>query len=342
MTRSRRLHTSGALHYLVLRGNAGRVLFPQVADFPAFELLVIRQLAACQIELLAFCWLRDAAHFALRVGTAPLGNFVQQVAGSHARRINRRAGVRGHLFRQRYRTAVVADAQLPAVVSHLHWLPVRAGLATDPGGYAWSSHLSYLGVQPLEWVSTGRVLAALEALERREVREEHESRAERADRERPGDPGSPGDLGRSDGGPLEVYRKFMAREIGKYEAAISRAAAPGAAPPIAAWRDDPERELLARLTPMRHRPAADPRALDQLIDMVAARLGVDAEALASGSRRRILSLGRAIVAWRAMRSGTARLGEVARRLGRHPSTLSIGIERYRSRRPELFDGPLVH
>ncbi|MGH8229661.1 MAG: transposase, partial [Steroidobacteraceae bacterium] len=215
MTRSRRLHTSGALHYLVLRGNVARELFPQVADFPAFELLVVRQLAACRIELLAFCWLRDAAHFALRVDAAPLGDFVQQVAGSHARRINRRAGVRGHLFRQRYRTAVVADTQLPAVVSHLHLLPVRAGLAADPAGYAWSSHLCYLGLQPLEWVSTSRVLAALEALERLEDRTDRERPARAEDR---GNRESPGRSGHPRGGRLEVYRRFMEREIAKYEA----------------------------------------------------------------------------------------------------------------------------
>jgi hypothetical protein len=58
----------------------------------------------------------------------------------------------------------------------------------------------------------------------------------------------------------------------------------------------------------------------------------------SPSRRRELALARALITWRATRAGVATLSEVARRLGRDPSTLFVGMERYRTLRPDLFGG----
>ena len=99
---------------------------------------------------------------------------------------------------------------------------------------------------------------------------------------------------------------------------------------------DREREFLRRLVPVTPRASNDVAVLDRLIESVAARLNVRRDELQSRSRRRVLSLGRAVIAWHATRASIATLSEVARHLGRHPSTLSIAIERYRLRRPDLF------
>ncbi len=300
MVRSKRTHRPGELLYLVLRSNAGREVFPHAVDFSEFAALVARHLAACHIRLLAFCWVTDAAHFALQVSSVPLGRFVQRIAGQHAQRTNRRAGLRGHVFRQRYRAVVLTEPQLPLVVSHLHLMPVRLGLAADPAEYLWSSHRSYLGWQALSWVTTEPVLHGLES---------------------------------SAWGGADRYRRFMQDEI---EQRAARVAARGAPSPA-----DEEQEFWRVLMPAKRAAAHDIAALEGLIDSVAARLNVGREELESRSRRRVLSLGRAAIAWHAMQSGIARLSDVARRLDRHPSTLSVGIERYRLQRPDLFDEPLA-
>lgn len=300
MVRSKRTHTPGELLYLILRANAGRQVFPSADDFREFAALVARHIAACHIRLLAFCWVTDAAHFALQVSSVPLGQFVQRVAGQHAQRINRRAGLRGHVFRQRYRVVTLAEEQLPVVVSHLHLAPVRLGLAADPAEYLWSSHRNYLGLQADSWVTMEPVLQLLES---------------------------------SAGGGADGYRRFMQKEIERHAAMVVTRGAPSPA--------EEEREFWRALVPARHIASDDVAALDRLIDSVAARLNVGREELQSRSRRRVLSLGRAAIAWHAMQSGIARLSDVARRLDRQPSTLSVAIERYRLRRPDLFDEPLA-
>jgi putative transposase len=81
---------------------------------------------------------------------------------------------------------------------------------------------------------------------------------------------------------------------------------------------------------------------------VSCTLGVERSEVLSRSRQRRLSLARALITWYATERGVATLAEVARRLERDPSTLFVGVERYRTLRPELFNltalpdtGPLL-
>jgi hypothetical protein len=100
-------------------------------------------------------------------------------------------------------------------------------------------------------------------------------------------------------------------------------------------------EFLASLP----RPARTYRTtttLEQVIDTVACRLGVERTEVLSGSRRREVALARALIAWYAAERHVATLAEVSRRLRRDPSTLSVGITRSRRRRPELFDLQGLH
>lgn len=98
-------------------------------------------------------------------------------------------------------------------------------------------------------------------------------------------------------------------------------------------------EFLSRLMPRRRRPP-DPAMLNTIIDSVATKLAVPRDAMLSPSRRRNLSLARALVAWHATHNEVATLTEVARRFQRNPSTLCVGVERYRRVRRDLFEEPI--
>lgn len=94
--------------------------------------------------------------------------------------------------------------------------------------------------------------------------------------------------------------------------------------------------VLSRLIP-RRRPNRDPLLLDRIINSVATKLDVPREAMLSPSRRRSLSLARALVAWHATQNEVATLSEVAQWFHRNPSTLCVGMERYKRTRHDLFD-----
>jgi len=108
-----------------------------------------------------------------------------------------------------------------------------------------------------------------------------------------------------------------------------------------------DRQFMADI-PRHMRVQRSSYSLDQVIDTVSTTLGVERSEVLSRSRQRRLSLARALITWYATERGVATLAEVARRLERDPSTLFVGVERYRTLRPELFNltalpdtGPLV-
>lgn len=82
--------------------------------------------------------------------------------------------------------------------------------------------------------------------------------------------------------------------------------------------------------------------LEQIIQTVTCRLGVDREHVLSNSRQREVTLARALIAWYATERRVATLSEVARYLRRDPSTLSVAVSRYRLCRPELFKLSALH
>jgi putative transposase len=66
-------------------------------------------------------------------------------------------------FEQKCR-GVKVDGQtaLMDLVRHIHLAPLKAGLATDPAVYPWSSHRVYLGLAKARWLSTKPLLSQLE------------------------------------------------------------------------------------------------------------------------------------------------------------------------------------
>jgi putative transposase len=102
----------------------------------------------------------------------------------------------------------------------------------------------------------------------------------------------------------------------------------------ASWKAD--EDLLERLgSPRRRR--ADPELLNRIIDSVCEKLAVPRAEILSQSRKRKLSLARALVAWHATENAVATLTQVAQCFNRNPSALHVGVSRYRNRRSELFE-----
>jgi hypothetical protein len=214
--------------------------------------------------------------------------------------MNRKLGQHGHLFQQRYWAVLLQQqSDLPEVVRHIHLTPLRSGINTELGEYAWSSHNTYLGFAKIAWVTTSTVFRMLE---------------------------SPGRHRR------QVYRQYTQDEADRLNEVLAQA------DPVTHGRNL-DAAFLSRLMP-RRRPNRDPALLDRIINSVASKLDVPREAMLSPSRRRSLSLARALVAWHATRNEVATLTEVAQWFHRNPSTLCVGVERYRRTRHDLFDEPI--
>src|ERR1700722_6745330 len=309
MSRRSRLHVPGGVYYVVQRSNANQPIFTDAADYAIFERLLATMLARCRARVHAFCWEVDAIHLALQVTDMPVGRLMQRLSSQYARRVHRRQGNGGHLFQQRYHSLLIdPDAYLLKLIRHLHLIPVRSLTVSDPNDYALSSQRAYLGMTQVPWLTTSVALRML---------------AQRPEQAR------------------YAYRRLMFEapavdEGTQFERGCEYD------PPVLG-----DRQFMADI-PRHMRVYRSSYSLNQVIDTVSCTLGVERSEVLSRSRQRRLSLARALITWYATERGVATLAEVARRLERDPSTLFVGVERYRTLRPELFNltalpdnGPLL-
>lgn len=301
MARPPRLHVPNGIYYVQLKINSGQVLLRDAQDVAELNLLVANALSLTDARLHAYCWTSSDAHLAIQISEVQIGRVVQLITGPYARRVHRRLGQSGALF-QRFSTAlVVGELYLLKLVRYIHWLPVRRELASAPEHYSWSSYQTYLGNTKQSWVYTSAVRRIL---------------AHRGVRSR------------------ESYGRWMAKHLS--DADILQFSK--------ATRCIPSRLVVqevqapAELMPSPATMPAD--SLQPIINAVCKALDVTHAELSSPSRRRRVTLARALVAWHAVRSGMGTLKYVADRLGRHPSTLTMAIAHYKESRSALFNMPV--
>ncbi len=97
------------------------------------------------VRLFAYVLMSNHVHIVLQTPEANISKTIQFLSGRYAHTFNKRHGRHGHLFRNRFYSAVIAsNPYLLEATRYVHLNPVRAGLATAPGDYPWSSYPYYV------------------------------------------------------------------------------------------------------------------------------------------------------------------------------------------------------
>lgn len=144
MARKRRVDLPGAAYYVVARGNRQQRLFYTPADYQAYRELLMEAVERFDLRVLAYALLPNQVHLLCRRGSVSLAKVMYHVQRRFAVRHNRRLGLRGHVFEDRYAATLCEEEEyLWAVVRHIHDSPVQAGLCGHPQAYPWSSYREY-------------------------------------------------------------------------------------------------------------------------------------------------------------------------------------------------------
>ena len=164
MTRPKKQHRPGGIHYVVLFGNGGQEIFQDDADKENFiELLSVAR-SRCNAEIFAFCLTRRDARLVVRVSDVPVGRLVQRVATQYSRNNHAKYATAGYLFQHPYRAYLLeGTTHLLEIVRHVHLAPLELDVTEDLDGYRWCSHRAYQGLESLEWLSPGPVRELLAA-----------------------------------------------------------------------------------------------------------------------------------------------------------------------------------
>jgi len=325
MTRPKKQHRPGGIHYVVLFGNGGQEIFQDDADKQYFiELLAVAR-ARCNAEIFAFCLTRRDARLVVRVSDVPVGRLVQRVATQYSRNNHAKYATAGYLFQHPYRAYLLeGTTHLLEIVRHVHLAPLEMGVTADLEGYRWCSHRAYLGLESLDWLNQGPVrelLAGVPAVDSGAVPVDTHIRVTPA--------------------PPQSYEQFMSARRKPAGEAV-----PGAVPGAVPDDSPPPSQLPSddHFFSWLRRHAGKPPVtvtVDQVIQAVAKKMGVDRKRLLSTSRERRLTLTRALIGWHVTKNQIATLTEVSRQLGRDPSSVYTAYARYRAWRPQLFRDSLA-
>lgn len=345
MTRPKKQHRPGGIHYVVLFGNGGQEIFQDDADRQNFiELLAVAR-ARCNAEIFAYCLTRREARLVVRVSDVPVGRLVQRVATQYSRNNHAKYATAGYLFQHPYRAYLLeGTAHLLDIVRHVHRAPLDMGLTAEPDEYRWCSHRAYLGLESPDWLNRVPVLELLGSYDRVDggavavAAAAAGAPAVAAAAVAAAEPGAvQAEAARADvvndNALTQSYRRFMEEPSEAVEAAVTEDAPPRSQLPS----DDHFFNWLRRHT---GKPPATV-TVDQVIQAVAKKMGVDRKRLLSTSRERRLTLTRALIGWHVTKNQIATLTEVSRQLGRDPSSVYTAYARYRAWRPQLFRDSLA-
>ena len=155
MARPPRLELAGVPMHLVQRGNNRAACFFNDVDRRFYLKCLARAAAARKCAVHAYVLMTNHVHLLVTPSVeGAAGAMMQDIGRRYVRIINTIHGRTGSLWEGRFKSSLIdSDRYLLTCHRYIELNPVRAGLATDPLAYRWSSHGHYLGERADEMLS---------------------------------------------------------------------------------------------------------------------------------------------------------------------------------------------
>lgn len=146
MPRVARVKSRSGIYHVLLRGRDGRDIFHDDEDNARF----LDALKLCKekggIRVFGWCLMKNHAHLLLKEGSEDISNTIKRLTVSYVWFYNSKYHTSGPVFHDRFRSEDAGqDSYLLTLVRFIHQNPVKAGLASYPGKWKWSSCRPYYG-----------------------------------------------------------------------------------------------------------------------------------------------------------------------------------------------------
>ena len=137
---TKKLDTPNLVSHITQRAAGKEPLFLEDTDYLVMLGLMKEVCEEYFLSMYAFCLMSNHIHLLLSPQERNLYDAMRSLFSRYAQRFNRKYERKGHLFGGPYRQAVcLDDGYLLTASLYIHQNPVRAGLATTPAEYQWSS-----------------------------------------------------------------------------------------------------------------------------------------------------------------------------------------------------------
>jgi len=324
MPRQPRLDAPGVLQHVMARGIERRKIFWDDKDRASFLERLAIILEETQTQCYAWALIPNHFHILLRTGTTPLSTVMRRLMTGYAVTFNIRHRRSGHLFQNRYKSVVCEeDTYLLELTRYIHLNPLRAKLVKDLkelDKYLWTGHSALLGKRKNVLIPDGPLVSAREnngkflaektvedvlkhfGKNLKVARQNYHRFVEKGIKQGRREDLQGGGLIRSSGGDKAGLLGQKKEDREKSDQRIL-----GSGGFVGAVLQESERMLEKKYKPK--------RPIEELIEVVAERLDLSPELICSGSRKRLISDARALLAYLAVEETGHKATDVARILG---------------------------
>ena len=159
MARRPRIFEPGAYYHVAARGNNGEAIVRNDFDRLDFLRWLSRIVFDYRWRVVTYCLMTNHYHLLMRATEGGFDRGMQLLNSGHARRMNRKHGRTGHLFRNHYSWwPVESDEHLHEAVRYIVLNPIRAGICTKPEEWPWSSYRAAVDLEhPADFLALGEL-----------------------------------------------------------------------------------------------------------------------------------------------------------------------------------------
>jgi len=159
MARPLRVEYPDAVYHVSNYAAEKQRVFPSDRYFEAFLSSLEETCSRLNVQILAYCLLRDEYHLVIKTPEANLSRFMRQVDGLYTQQYQRLKKTDGSLFRGRYKAVLVQpDPYLLPLTRYIH----RRVKSSDIKSYKWSSYRFYgTKTAPPPWLHPTEALKQL-------------------------------------------------------------------------------------------------------------------------------------------------------------------------------------
>lgn len=309
MPRQPRLDLPGLMHHVIFRGIEKSNIVTDDDDRRDFVARLQRLSSECNICVYAWALLDNHAHLLLRSSDYGLPRFMRRLLTGHAITFNLRYQRHGHLFQNRYKSIVCdEDSYFLELVRYIHLNPLRAGMVIDMAAlssFPWCGHAAVMNGQLNAWQCRDEVLLYFDTDEKRAIAKYEQFVADGlAQGQRP----------ELVGGGLRRSQQLDSEQKPHPEAYDDRILGGGDFVEQVLRQGEAGTNVLTQQAKLSQ--------AEDFVEQICTREAITLSELQSGSRRRVVSNARAVIAIELVQNYGLSSAVTARYLGVSPSAIS--------------------
>jgi putative transposase len=143
MPREKRINLPDLIYHVVNRGNNRGVIFAEESDYLNYLAIFLRYKIKFEFKVFGYCLMSNHIHLLIKASPKEtISEIMKAITIAHARQHHKKYHTTGHLFEGRFKSPIVSDDEyLLTVMRYIEQNPVRAGIVSHPGDYAYSSFI---------------------------------------------------------------------------------------------------------------------------------------------------------------------------------------------------------